>query len=358
MHHRRLLAALLVSALPAAAQDAPRLLGRSFFPAEHSLAAFVDMQALVESDFFDALERSPARLLLERFAKSFGFRLDDVARIDFAMRFHPDAEDHRRRQSVAVVLKGNERVGLAELDVELLGGRYEVTKVGDYEVWTGQDPAIVSPRPGLCVFGDEHHLLGIVGGEVRGGVPTPELMPLISGGKALAYFAMLVGEDDSSLPIPDAWTDGGDPVRSVAMRLERRAADGHLVFKARAGFETGASGPALMAGHIDEALKQVAEQAEFVFLRPVLAGLDKRIDGRELLVELDLGEEGRAMPLLVQTVGLGLLMPMKVAAEQARAAEARAVEVQAVAQRLRKAQERVRKAVEEEGKKKDRDGRR
>jgi hypothetical protein len=173
-------------------------------------------------------------------------------------------------------------------------------------------------------------------------------MPLLAGGKALAYFAMLLDTPDAKQVWPGEWSDPADPVHHLAARLERRAADGHLVLTARAGFATGESGPALLSEKIDEGTAMAKESAEMRPLLPLFERLVKKHEGRELIVELDLGEGGAGLQQLTQALVVGFLVPRRAAAEaMAIEAEKRAAELEETVKKIRKAQERARKAVEE-----------
>ena len=342
MRPRWISAVLLSSALPLAAQDPPKQLSvRAFLPAEHTVAIYADMKALVDSDIWDAIERSPAKVLLGTFRRNFGYDLADVERFDAAIKFHPDADERRERQSVVLILAGNKRVGTANLDFDALG-RYEAEVVGGQEVFTGSEPAIMSLRPGQMIFGDSHHLLGVLEGQVRGGVPAPELMPLTAGGKALAYFAMLATDAERDfLDLP--FLDPEDPAEYVAARLVQRPKDGHLILTARMGFEQGDKGPATLGKAIDEGLAHIEGDARFNALRPVLGRLERRQEEKEYLIEIDLGEPREAASAVVPALVIGALAPMRVARAQADAA---AAEVERMTQRIKAAQERARKALE------------
>ena len=104
-------------------------------PPDHTLVAYVDVAALVDSGIWDAMERSPAKLLLQLFRRRFGFDLAEVDRLDVAVTLHPDADDTRERRSVVIILTGGERVGIGKVDLELFGG-YRLTESAGHQVLT------------------------------------------------------------------------------------------------------------------------------------------------------------------------------------------------------------------------------
>lgn len=353
MHPRCSIVALLASALPLAGQDGPPLTARSFAPAEHGLAAFVDVAALVDSDFWDTLEKSPAQLLLEEFRRAFGFRLDEVERFDAAVGFPAVAAGADEGSAAAVlVLQGSERVGLGAVDLERLDPDYRLIEVAGHAVLRGSDPAIAAPRPGMLVLGESHHVLGILQGTRRGGVPAPDLLPLIPVGRSLAWFAMLTDGAETRSRLPD-WFLADDPPHHLAAQLWRRDADGHLMLTARAGFETGERGPDRLLQQIAGGRALARESPQLRFLDALLERLTSRADGRDLVLELDLGDEPAAVEALVRAVVVTVVASREAAMARMRAAAGAAhdPDIEKLVERIREAQERARQAMDEPNKK-------
>jgi hypothetical protein len=280
-----------------------------FLPRDYDLAAFVDVDALLESGLYDMLERSMMRPLMESFARVHGFYLSELEAFHWAQRTVVDEDGWPDGVSV-MVFEGSEKVGLAGVDPDQTGYAFEATGIGGHAVLTDAGVETwVSPKPGSLVVGDARVVDATLRGEHHGGVPVPDLLALTARPGTIAYFGGMLPEDvvdaGSMEPIPAGWLEPEDPPHAVLLRIERGdasdAAPMRLSFRIR--FRNGEGGAELFAREFDAWMSTLSEDPRLRLLSRTLRETKSSVDHSDFIATLDLDQPERVFSIALNAFG-------------------------------------------------------
>jgi hypothetical protein len=321
----RVLVALLLAAAPVPAQVSLH----GFAPTDHTTEFRVDMAALVDTELWDLVERSPARMLLAQFRKQFGFDLADLDRVRLSQSVEPapdGAPAWRVVRHQVWVLEGGARVGLDGMSAEFLAGYPRIERVGGLELRSddGSGQELVAPAPGALVLSQKSDFTAMIEGrdpgpgpvrqlltgERKGGVPVPDLMALTASPHALLLIAAVPGAgtslDPSSMqPFPEEWFVADDLPEGFRLQLVRpKDAPERFRFEILVRFAAGdGAGLKTMIEGFEASRLAWAEDPRLKPLAVALAPVQTRREGADLVAVLDLGTErelgARLSPLLV-----------------------------------------------------------
>ncbi len=277
------------------AQDLSK--ARSYYPDQHSSFVTVDVKRALDTGLFDTIERTPARLAMEMFRRSFGFGLDNLSRWTHLGRIHTEQDENgfHQRDSV-MVFEGNDKVSFAKTKFEDLGYEIQPDQIGDTPIHRNNSQIYASLRPGLCVIGNTTFLAGILEGKTRGGVPHMDLIQLMAGKRPLVQVAGLKPSELEPLdmdPIPREWMTEEDLPKAVLIRLDERKADRHLVLTFRVSFEYNKLGPEHFAASAKKFVVDMQENPEALPFKKLMNDVAITADDRGALLTLDLGQEGK-----------------------------------------------------------------
>ncbi len=286
-----------ILALSLTAQDAPKkpMGRRAFYPPEHTLAAFIDVSLIQDTQVWGAIERSPARILFEQFRRNFGFDLSEVDRFDFRMTLNPNAKNHREQSSVVVALTGTDQVNFDKVDLEKLHRQDKQETIGGHEFIGGSEPALISPSKGLAIFTDSHHLIAVLSGQLKSSVPTPELMPLMAGPKALAWFATTRIDDEvqgrRGFDLPSSMQSDTDLWTSLSAKITQDKATSHFKLNAQVSFTNGSESPAIFRDGFYQMIEKLKSSPASKPLSSTLSNIALETKGKTITLAVDLGPE-------------------------------------------------------------------
>ncbi len=318
-----------------------KLRARSFFPPEYSNETFVDMRALQNTEYWEALERSPfIGAMKMAFRMNFGCSFMDAQSLHVVNlaegQWVAEAEDEEEEpefifnpQRTVAVISSCRRIdlpipsrkrGYNSRKAEAMGGFPVVVEGEEDSNWYRQQ-LFVLPQPKVLVAGDKEALAGVLTGRHRGGVPSPDLMALTAGHSYLAYHAAILpaGEDEAHKQFPfldrEMMTEE-DPMRQFLVGLQIDEKSNTALARALLRFQSGDAGPAQIRAFIDEGIAECKQQEQqmpfFIEFRQVLEKLQFQQDGRDLVIALDIGTPDEVFDLgsrmVTGLVGYGVKM--------------------------------------------------
>ncbi|MBI5852509.1 MAG: hypothetical protein HZB39_15965 [Planctomycetes bacterium] len=317
------LVACAVAFGPALAAQTSPLGPRSFAPEDYDGEVVVDVVRLADLGLLADLQRSPLAMLLGKFRDTFGFDLEEVERVRFAIRQgHGEGEERVRGQKMWV-FEGGPEVALGK--GQLAG---EADSVGDVKLLHDEIGAVCSPRPGLVAFepkqyGSESRMTGLVDGTKKSGVPCAALLEITTKPGVIVSIATVVPPGES-LRMPGVgpdWTDAADRITAMALRLnaEPGAGGDALAITAVLRFDVGETGPALFQTRLKAALVEAAAEPKAKPIKGLIEAVTTAVAGRDLVVTLPLGAGRAASGKLAQAViflGALVLSPVEAVAEE------------------------------------------
>lgn len=312
---------------PALTAQATPLGPRSFAPEDYDGEVVVDVARLVDLGLLAEVQRSPLNMLLGHFRDTFGFDIEEVERVRFAIRQHHGEGEERVPEQSMWVFEGGPAVALGK--GKLAG---EVRSAGDVKLLDSEFGELCSPRPGLLAFepgrrrsGSDSRMTGLVDGTKKSGVPCPALLEITTKQGVIASIASVLppGEPLHMPGIGPDWTDAADRISAIAMRLSAApGADGDgyaLAITAVLRFENGETGPALFQTRLKASLLEVAAEPKAKPIKGLIEAVTTEVAGRDLVVTLPLGA-GRAgsgkLAQVVTFLGALALSPMEAVAEE------------------------------------------
>ncbi len=308
---------------PALTAQATPLGPRSFAPEDHDGELVVDVARLIDIGLLAEVQRSPLNLLLGHFRDTFGFDIEDVERVRFAIRQRQGEGEARVPMQTMWVFEGGPAVALGK--GKLAG---EVHSVGDVKLLDSEFGKVCSPRPGLVAFeprpGDsDSRMTSLVDGTKKGGVPCPALLEITTKQGVIASIASVLppGEPLRVPGVGPDWTDDTDRITAMALRLSAEpGADGEaLAITAVLRFETGEKGPSLFQTKLKEMLVGIAAEPKAKPIKGLIEAVTTELAGRDLVVTMPLGA-GRAgsgkLAQVVTFLGALALSPMEAAADE------------------------------------------
>ncbi len=352
MTHRKFWIPLL-ALLPTAAfgqgdlQAKQELGARSFFPPEYGSEFFVDVQAVLDTDLWEVLERSLLKgPFLLYFRKEFGCRLDSLQQIQGAMtnNWNPageqgqeaDADELEPQSRTVVAFTGRKELQLPKLrekderQAETIAGHAVIA--WDNDDWQGSSKELLlRPKPKVLIYGDRELIESVLSGKRRGGVPRPQLTSLLAGAKRpLAYVARNIadGEEWGSVfwSFEEEMFAAEDPLREFLIRLDldpkSDAKYPAVVLQVIFRFETGEVGPDFTKEFMQNSVASLPEEEKLkrliAPLVKLLESMQYETDGRDLRVTLNFGGKAQRAALSdIMTLAIPFLylMPMGVGAQ-------------------------------------------
>ncbi len=323
---------ILLAAAAVPAQDPARVqLGpRSFFPEEYTGELYVNMDALLETDLWEEVERSlVSKPMLAAFRRNFGFRLTDLEEIRIGMVpkkvTYPGGYETYRQLAVTVFLGGRDlalpKPRKREWDHNRrtnnqIGGLNVVQEGMDTEERHWSQPMLwVMPKPGCLVYGDKRLVEPVLKGERRGGVPHPELMAVTVGRRPLAYYAVRLQYDkqflQNAVPFPFEWYTEDDKPTFLTLRINLGAKSQASTATMRIRFTDGSKGPDLFEKETRASFKKLDTDRFFkrmAFLKKFTKRLTFKKTGADLEISCDLGDAKQAVELSALAQMLPMLM--------------------------------------------------
>jgi len=316
-----LLAAIAGLLAPNHAQNPnqPKLGPRSFFPKEYTGEVYVNMDALLDTDLWEEVERSlVAKPMFAMFRMHFGFRLTDLKEIRIGMVpkkvTYPGGYETYRQQTVTVFTGPKEfalpKPKKQEWDhnrrtKEQIGGHKVVQEGIDADEDNWAQPMLwVVPKPGCLVYGDKKLMEPVLEGQRRGGVPHPELMAVTVGRRPLAYYAIKLQYDEKFLqnaaPFPFEWYTEDDKPTFMVLRMKVDEKTQTSWASLRIRFTNGSKGPARFEEDVKASFKKLDTDRmlkRMAFLKKFTKRLVFKKAGTDLEISCDLGDAKEAAEL-------------------------------------------------------------
>lgn len=300
----RICTILLLSALPLAAQQT--LDARAFVPPRYEAEAVVDFAAMRESGLWDHLSRSMVVKLLDSLEGEMGVRISNLDRLRAFPPVRVGGADQGGEQADLVLFEGNDQVGLPPAPD---GGHLRPDRIAGHDVlvadygWGDEDPDVfVSPRPGLLAYGNRRHVTAVLERSATPGVPPAEFLSLTSGRGNQAFMVVqFTGPMLADLPEEMAGMNpsAADALQYLMLRARRAdagGADDEPVFALQGilRYQTGAEGPKAAQEWLQQTMARLAQHQQLGALKRYWKKVQSRVDGRDLVVELELGNARRA----------------------------------------------------------------
>jgi hypothetical protein len=332
--------ALLAPALLAQQNPKPDPIHGSLFPQNYTQEFFFDVDALMDTDLWEAVERSIViPPLFQKFRREFGFRITDMKSIQVGA-VREEIRNYSTMRAVAVfrgtrpfqlpslgknrpAWRARKKARIAGFPVVQEGGTAES---GKPLTGFGTAKLFVIPRPNVMVFGERSILEPILRKKARGGVPHPDLTAFTAGRRPLAYGAGKVppwSKPDHAGPFKRSWLTKADPMTFLMVRLHIDPKNEHTILSMTVRFTDGKTGPSKMKKGMLAAIAESAKDKRFAVVKDVLTQIVFGVEGGDLVATLDLGAPKSASKVLVSVVGA---LPLLFVAS----AEVQAVEVQEV----------------------------
>ena len=267
----------------------------AFFPEEYNGEIKVDVGRLTDLGVTGQLLRSPLAFAAGMFRDHFGFSIEELERVTFAIKEFESDDDTWHMPESVWVMEGGSNVGIRG---KLAEGTAPASVAGVSYVEDGS-AEVCSPAPGLLIFNSEYpegqgRIGPILRGAKKGGVPTAALLELTTKPFAIATLVRLVPPHeaergywfpavDASSVVPD------DLAQALALYVIENPKTEGLSIELLVRFQQGKLG----ADKFEATLKGLletgkAEPAAKPFL-DLLGGIEFRRDGRDLVANLALG---------------------------------------------------------------------
>ena len=355
------------------AQEKPQLGPRSFFPREYTREFFLDVDALMDTTLWDALERMVfSGTMRMQFRREFGFRLDDIKSVRTTGRYIAEKENSEagaRDVSVTVIqgktvrlppVRKPEEFAYLILKKEKYRG-YDIVREAPTETSHGWEEGrlYVVPKPGCLVIGSEEMIKSVIAGKRRGGVISSRLMALTAMRKPLGYVAIGFPPPDdprylTEMAVDPNWLVESDPLEHLIARLSYDEKTEHISFKATLRFKTGKEGPKMLEESVKatiEGMKGMKGPNMYMLVKSYFDKVEWKRDGVDLHVSVVI--KPNDMTGLFGGSGLVayfmMLAPMRVMRGPVLAAPARAAPVLVEVKDVKKVDAKKKKPAKKSG---------
>lgn len=288
---------------------------RSFLPPDYDGEIKIDVRRLDDLGVLAELMRSPVGALAGTFQKQFGFSIEDLDRVTFAIRDRSreaaQKEGYVGQRSVWV-LEGGKSVGIA---ADAAGG--EPGMLGGVKFIERDGVEMCSPRAGLLVmeghFGETRHLISsVLEGKRKGGVPRPEVLELSGRPHLLLSVVRLVPESEANTTrffpgVGTDWTVETDPPAALCLRVAEDPKTEGLKAEVLVRFQKGDAGPQLFGEKFKGLIASAVEMKQMLPFKDLLTAVAIRTEGHDCIATLDFGAGREAVGKLGK---LGLMIGM------------------------------------------------
>lgn len=290
----------LACALPAQQQPTRTFAARDFLIPDYENYMFADLKKMRDREVWDELESSLLKLVFKRMEQEHGFPLADLDRVTATMSF--GSADAPENVATVRVLEGNKPLPLKE---SLLRGRWQTGTVGAFEVWRREsrgENLFVQPTDKMQVWGTSAALQPALE-KKRVALPSAEVMAFLSGrSESLAGFVFGLNHPDTKKRFLEQMLGGADwPADDQPTMIGLRILatgdedDPHLAIEAVLRHGKAGKGLQVTEGLADGLLKKFAANPELRLVRPLLKKVDKKVEGAEMVLRLDLGRVRNAV---------------------------------------------------------------
>lgn len=286
------------------AQDR-KFAARDFLIPNYENLIVVDLKAMRDCDVWEDLEVSVMKLTFRALERKLGFKLTWLDRLTVAMKAAPSDESggmDARNEEFVRVLEGNVPLPVHE---SITGGSWQREDVGDVRVWRRsgyRDQLFAQPTDKMQVSGTTKTLLPAIE-KKRVALPSAEVMSMLSGREQkIAYF--VVGLDHPRMKEQfltkllggaDWPADDHPRVIGVKVLVTGDLDDSHLTIEAVLRHKKAGDGIAVSDGVADAFLKKLIADPEYRLMKPLLKKVEKKIDGTDLVLRMDLGRVRNAV---------------------------------------------------------------
>jgi len=308
---------LLVAALPAQSQ---KLKARNFFFDGYTTVFCIDMKKVRDVGVWDDFCVGPAKMALNLTEKMGGYKFEELERVTMVRKaaVAGDGSDGDGYEVVAIESSGV----IGDLWNEF--GEWSAVEVADYTLmvneWEGHG-AYVRVTPNLRVSGPTEVLETVLGGELRSGLPSGEVMSLTAGQKGLLAYGVIDLRDGALLRevkeniLPDADWPSDDPLALVCIRLLMRGDedDPHVSLEVVLRHRKDGAGLVASEAAVTLALQKLRARKEARMFLPLLKKVQRSRDATDAVWRLDLGRARVAAGMLST---LALTVPVLLASNE------------------------------------------
>ena len=312
---------------PSAPATAAKLTAQSFLPDDYRNIAFADLKALRDRGIWDELQVSVLKVAFVGMTKELGCPLDDLDRATLVATV-VESEQALRPANLSV-LEGNKALPLppSVVAVRVGGGGWDTEQLGNYEVRRRGDKLVVQPSAELLVTGPAIWVEATLSGKSKGGVPSADLMSLLSGrADALAYMVLdldtpIMGDAIKERVLPGIEWPAGDAPQFVSARLLATGSvdDPHLVAEVVLRHRQPGAGQQASVRGLEGVLQRWREDPTKQALRAALKQAQVTTDRTDVMLRGDLGRARDAVGTLA-TLLLPLFAPSTESVRVERAA--------------------------------------
>lgn len=311
---------LILSSAALAQGTAPPRVATSFVPPDHRCEVVIDVAALLESGLMDDLQGAPmGKMMLGQAEEGLGFPLSALKKVRLYPEVPGSGREPGRRNGGLAILEGGPEVKMPmpeDAEKQKLAGFDVVADSGreNPDLW-------VDVAPGLLLYGTKHLVEPLLDGSAKAAATNPKLAAIAAGEGVVLHAAALLDPAMFGRQSPFASGEVALPeVGAVRLRTEAGEDDEpQFVLEVIArygadetdeagekGGEKGASGPEALIAMVQAQLEGMAKAPMMASLKPLLAKLECKADGRDARMALRLGSSrdvanaiGQLAPMLM-----------------------------------------------------------
>ena len=295
---------LLGGLLPA---QAP-LTGKAFLPADHKNIASVDLAAMRAKGIWEELEVSLLQLVFKQMEKESGFTLRALDRVTMVSFPGEEAGMASRSRDVRI-LEGNLALGLPES----VRQNWQPLTIGAHDARQRGGDLAVCPRPELLVYGSESLVRPVLEGTPHSGLPSPDVMSLLSGRvESLAWFVMDAADPllrknvlGKLFPGTEWPAEQGPSFLCARLVATGDPDDPHLGLEVVVRHATDGQGLAISRQAMADALARLVAMPQLRLQKPLLQRIEQKQDRSDLVYSVDLG---RVRDAVGHVAALGMLL--------------------------------------------------
>lgn len=293
---------------------------KAFFPDGYDTVLCADLASMRERGILDDLDATALKLVLPRIEKEIGFPIACLDRATMVVepRVAGGKSNGLRR---LVLFEGNAPLSIPD---RIAHGQYAAEHVAGRELHRNEISTwsvFAQPQPMLQVMGHEDFVVPVLEGKKGPGMPSPDVMSLLSGRPdSLAYSLLGLSDAEARAKLladvfeGTTWPADDEPTH-ILMRLHAvgEADDPHIEFEVVLRHRKVGDGIVASEAAVDAFVARFRKEGPMVSLRPVLKNVQKRRDRGDLCASVDLGRTRDAVGHLATIASQFLLAGADVA---------------------------------------------
>jgi len=300
-----LLAATIAVGQKTSADKAPT--AREFVFSGYENTIFADLKAMRDREIWDELEATALKFAFGMIEKDLGFPLDDLDRFTVAVQMPPndvDGIESVKQQGQVYIYEGNKLLPVPD---KVSGGGWTKEKVGERQVmarngFVGEE-LWLQPHPNVQVTGTRRLLEPILTKPRHVGMPAAELMSLLSGREERLLYLVVCLEHPRMkqqiftdlLGAPE-WAEGEAPrYLGFSVLAGGDEDDPHLFAEAVLRHVRVSDGIEVSSQAADAWVERMLADPRYLGMRAVLKKAEKKVDGTDVMLHVDLGRVRNAV---------------------------------------------------------------